>query len=83
MKFELSIHAQRALAKRRIQIKWVEMAIFDPQRVENHEKDTSLRQYWRKIEELDNRVLHIVVNFRKKPIIVVTAHLDRGMRGKL
>ena len=39
--------------------------------------DNFFKKMWVKLR------LHIVVNYRRSPVMIVTAHLDRGMRGKL
>ena len=83
MKFELSIHAKRSILRRAIPLEWVERALMAPQKTENHEKDPDLKRHWKEIPEISNRVLHIVVNYSKNPVRIVTAYLDRGMRGKL
>ena len=83
MKFELSIHAKRSMLRRSIPLEWIERAMKSPQKSEGHEKDPDLKRHWKEIPEIDNRVLHIVVNYRRSPVMIVTAHLDRGMRGKL
>ncbi len=83
MKFELSIHAKRAVSNRKIPLEWIKQTLLKPQKVERHKEDPMLKQYWKEIREFDNRVLHVVINDNVDPIKVVTAHFDRGTRGKL
>ena len=83
LKFELSIHAKNSIRDRNIAIEWIEKILKSPQKVKKHEYDSELKHYWGEIPELDNRVLHIVINNHKNPVRIVTVHLDRGMRGEL
>ncbi|MGY6278183.1 DUF4258 domain-containing protein [Methylomonas sp. MgM2] len=84
MNYELTVHAQESLNKRRnIQLKWLERVLEYPHRIEADAIDAELEHRPGKIDEFDGGVPRVVVNPHVDPIRVITVFFDRAMRGKL
>ena len=83
MEFELSKHATESLLERQIQLKWIEKAFSQPQRVESDRLDINLEHRLLRIEEFDGRVLRVIINKSLTPPRIVTAYFDRGLRNRL
>ena len=75
-------HALRRLAKRQLEQAWVERTVANPVRIEPDETDPTLEHRLAVVPELANRVLRVIVS-KDEPKCVITAHLDRKMKGKL
>lgn len=75
-------HALRRLAKRQLRQEWVERAVKSPARIEPDKEDPALEHRLAAVPELANRVLRVIVS-KDDPKRVVTAHLDRKMKGTL
>lgn len=71
------------LAKRCIEIEWVERAVESPSLVMPDPLDATLEQRFVKIPEYGDRVLKVVVNKMASPKRVVSAYFDRRMKGVL
>ena len=82
MKLHYTQHALQRLAKRQLQEAWIERAVANPLRVEPDEQDPSLEHRLAVVPELASRVLRVIVS-KDEPKRVITAHLDRKMKGKL
>ena len=80
--FEYTRHALGRIAKRQIQVEWIERAVQQPDVVEEDEFDTELEHRLGKVPELANRVLRVIVT-KTDPKRVITLHLDRRMKGKI
>ena len=79
---EYSDHLRLRLAKRiEIEERWIDNAISAPDPVVKVSK--SEWHFLRVIRERGNRVLKVVVNPSLNPKIIVTAHFDRRLKGKL
>lgn len=76
-----SRHAEHAIAERRIDLGWVSRTITAPDAVEEHDDGTV--HYLAEIAERQNRVLRVIVRAGSSPPAVVTAFLDRRMKGRL
>lgn len=83
MKFELTKHAQKALAEREIPIEWLEKTLTAPELVLPDAADTSVERRYRRIPEFGGRVLRVAVNTAVEPQRVVSVFFDRKMKGKL
>jgi hypothetical protein len=83
MDYELSEHARRVLAKRKIRIEWLEAALAQPEIVEDDDVDEDLKHHLARIKDYADRVLRVIVNDKATPRRIVTAYFDRGMRGKI
>jgi len=83
MEYTLTGHARSALAKRKIAMEWLEIAIADPMLVQPDLVDPDLEHRLAPIPEHGNRVLRVIVNNSARPIRVVTLFFDRKMRGRL
>jgi hypothetical protein len=79
---EYTQHAVGRIAKRQIQVAWIERAVQQPDVVEDDEFDAELEHRLGKVPELANRVLRVIVT-KTDPMRVVTLHLDRRMKGKI
>ncbi len=78
---EFSQHAEDVIHERRISMEWVSRAIESPAAVEEHADGTV--HYLARIEEREERVLRVVVRAGSSPPRVVTAFLDRRLKGRL
>jgi uncharacterized DUF497 family protein len=79
----LTQHAKDMLAKRCIDLAWVERAVDDPDLVLPDPLDPMLEQRFVKITEHGDRVLKVVVNKIASPKRVVSVYFDRRMKGVL
>jgi hypothetical protein len=75
-------HVLRRMAKRQLRQEWIERVIANPSRVELDEVDATLEHRLAAVPELANRVLRVIVS-KDEPRRVITAHLDRKLKGKL
>ncbi len=83
MKFELTKHAERALAEREIPIEWVERTLDAPELSLPDPDDPAVERRFRRIPEFGDRVLRVAVNASVVPKRVVSVFFDRKMKGKL
>jgi len=79
----LSKHAKERLKERKLKEEWIKRALNNPQKVGVDPHDPSVHIVWKEITEMDNRVLKVCYNPNKQPIVIVTLHFDRKMKGKL
>lgn len=75
-------HVLRRMAKRKLRAEWIERVVDHPSRIEPDEVDATLEHRLAVVPELANRVLRVIVS-KDEPPRVITAHLDRRMKGKL
>jgi len=73
----LSEHAREALAKRRIEIAWVERVLRAPEAIEPDAVDPELEHRIARIPEFGGRALRVIVKSSITPPLVVTAFFDR------
>ena len=64
--------------ERSILLEWVERAVNEPQKTEDHEDGT--RHYLCQIAEFEDRWLRVIVNIRVSPEKAVTTFFDRRLR---
>ena len=83
MKYELTIHAKKALAERDIAVDWLERALTAPELVLPDPDDAEVERRYRKIPEFGGRVLRVAVNTTVEPVRIVSVFFDRQMKGKL
>jgi hypothetical protein len=77
MDYVLTEHARDVLEKRQIQTAWLEQALTAPELTEADPVDPDLEHRLARIREFGDRVLRVIVNFKKAPPHVVTAFFDR------
>jgi len=82
MKLIYTEHVRRRMAKRKLREEWIERVISNPLHIELDEVDATLEHRLAAVPELANRVLRVIVS-KDEPKRVITAHLDRKMKGKL
>lgn len=82
LRYELTAHAAKVIAERRIEPAWIERVLARPERTESDGMDTSLVHALARIDERGQRVLRVVYNGAANPPRVVTAYFDRRQRGK-
>jgi hypothetical protein len=82
MKLIYTEHALLRMAKRKLHEDWIERAVGHPARIEPDVVDPTLEHRRAEVPELANRVLRVIVS-KDEPRRVITAHLDRKMKGKL
>jgi len=83
MDYRLTKHAETVLAERGIAREWLETVLARPQKIEPDEDNPELEHRLGRIAEHGNRVLRVVVDGNKSPVVVVTLFFDRTMRDKL
>lgn len=83
MEFALSKHATDTLRERGIRLEWVSNAMDNPERRLPHVDDPQLTHALRVIPEFGYRVLRVIYNHTRQPVLVVTAYFDRTMKGQL
>ncbi len=70
------------MAKRQLRREWVDRVVIAPERVEPDKEDPALERRLAAVPELANRVLRVIVA-KDEPNRVITAYLDRKLKGKL
>jgi hypothetical protein len=75
-------HALQRMAKRQLQREWIERVVAIPARVEPDEFDATLEHRLGVVPELAGRVLRVILS-KEEPRRVITARLDRKLKGKL
>lgn len=75
--FSLSSHAREMLIERNISEDWLWQTINDPDQVITG-KDAN-QHYIKSISDRDGRFLHVVINPKKEPFIIVTIFFDRRL----
>jgi len=75
-------HALERMAKRQLQRHWVEEVGQNPSRVEPDPVDAALEHRLAPVTEPEGRVLRVIVS-KGQPTQVITAHLDRKLKGQL
>lgn len=75
-------HALARLAKRQLEREWIERTVSSPARIEGDAEDPALEHRLAVVPELANRVLRVIVS-KAEPKRVITAHVDRSMKGTL
>ena len=76
MKYLLTDHAKKRIAKRQIQTKWIEDTLAYPVRIESDWDDPALAHALRPIAECGFRVLRVIYNETLDPAAIVTAYFD-------
>ena len=82
MNFHYTEHARQRMAKRQLEVEWVERTVNNPARIEADAVDAALEHRLGIVPELANRVLRVIVS-KAEPRRVITAYLDRTTKGKL
>jgi hypothetical protein len=75
---EYNNHFRRMTDERAILPEWVQRAIHEPQKIEDHEDGT--RHYLCQIAEFEDRWLRAIANIRVSPEKGVTTFFDRRLR---
>ena len=81
MNYRLSEHAQDAMEKRRISLKWLEKAYYSPEWIEKDPINDALEHRLARIPEFGKRVLRVVVDMISIPPCIVTVFFDRRRTG--
>jgi hypothetical protein len=74
-------HATERMRKRKLQPEWVERVVATPDGTEPDPSDAKLLHCFGTVPELENRVLRVIVSI-DEPRRIITAYLDRKMKGK-
>jgi hypothetical protein len=74
--FTLTEHARDALAKRQIEVAWLERAYYSPEAIEPDPVDPELEWRLARIAEQGGRVLRVVVNVTIAPNRIVTVFFE-------
>jgi hypothetical protein len=64
------------MQKRKIRLEWVENTLTDPLGTESDEVDPTLVHALRPIPERGFRILRVIDNETRSPVVVVTAYFD-------
>ena len=75
-------HARIRLRDRRIDLKWIEEAIFDPDWTEKDPKDPAVERRFRVIRQFGGRVLRAACVETNSDIRVISVMFDRNARRK-
>lgn len=75
--YVLTQHARDALAKRQIEIDWMEQALTAPEVIEPDPVDPDLEHRLARVPQFGDRVLRVIINSKRKPPLVVTVFFDR------
>jgi len=70
------------MEKRKLQKEWVDRVVNKPALIEADAIDASLEHRLGPVPELANRILRVIIS-RAEPQRVITAYLDRKMKGEL
>jgi len=81
MELRFTQHAEDVIAERKLEIAWIERTSRAPELIQEAEDGT--RHFMARIPEREGRVLRVVVNPAADPWLVVTALLDRRMKGRI
>jgi hypothetical protein len=81
--YKLSDHAFRQIAKREIRLEWIVEAIENPLAIVYEILDKDLRHGIIRIPGKQEIFLRVVYNFKTDPYIIVTAFIDRRLKGQL
>ena len=76
MKYVLTDHAQKRIAKRQIRAQWLDDTLAYPARIESDQEDSELLHALRPIAEHSFRVLRVIYNETVNPVAIVTAYFD-------
>lgn len=76
MNYLLSDHARKRMQKRKIRLEWVENTLMDPLGTESDKIDPTLVHALRPIPERGFRILRVIYNETRSPVVVVTAYFD-------
>ncbi len=82
-RYELTDHAKERIALREIPLEWLERVLFNPLRIDFDEVDPDLRHALGVIPEYGDRVLRVVYKISVVPVLIITIHFDRNLKGKL
>ncbi|MCX6150356.1 MAG: DUF4258 domain-containing protein [Ignavibacteriales bacterium] len=82
MQYKLSLHAQKVEEERKIPLEWIENALNYPDFIEADIKDVNIEHRFYKIVKYDNRILRVICKKNTEPKEIITAFLDRRMKGK-
>ena len=83
MEYDISNHAAKRMQERKIEKRWVDLALVEPDREERDPIDPDVRHAFKWIAEMGNRVLRVVYNDIASPKRIISVYFDRGMRGKI
>lgn len=83
MEYVLSNHAAKRMQERKIEPRWLELTLTAPDLDEPDPIDPDVHLAFKRIVEMDDRVLRVVYNRVASPIRIVPVYFDRGTKGKL
>jgi Domain of unknown function (DUF4258) len=76
-------HAEDMLVERRIERKWVEQTMAQPDAVEPDPRRPGITLAFRRIQERSGRILRVAYAETDDEIRVITTYFDRGRRRKM
>ncbi|MFA4922695.1 MAG: DUF4258 domain-containing protein [Ignavibacteriaceae bacterium] len=71
--FILSIHAQKVIYERKINLGWIENAINNPDKIEVDAECVELEHKLKIVKENGNKVLRVICKMSVKPVLIVMA----------
>jgi hypothetical protein len=78
----LTAHARIRLQNRRIDPKWIEETVFDPEWIEAEPNDATIERRFRAIPQFGGRVLRVACVETNSSIRVISVMFDRNARRK-
>ena len=82
-RYQLTLHARKAIRERRIKLEWIDRVLSSPQKVLKDKDDPQLEHALGTIQEYGNRILRVIYNKKTNPYIIVTVYFDRKLKGML
>jgi hypothetical protein len=76
----LTLHAQEWIARRGLDVRWVEATVLQPDYSLPNPADPALTRSWRSIPEFGGRMLRVVHRPDGGDVVVITAYFDRGAK---
>ncbi|WP_371747286.1 DUF4258 domain-containing protein [Acuticoccus sp. I52.16.1] len=83
MRYSFTKHARDELARRGIQLDWIESAVERPIYVEPDPEDATLERRYARIAAHGNRVLRVVCRPQADVVEIITVFFDRNARRRL
>jgi len=81
--YEISDHARETIRERSIELEWIMRVLNDPALTEPDRLDPDAMHALAVIPEYGDRVLRVTYNPTVSPWRIITAHIDRRMKGRL
>jgi hypothetical protein len=84
-KYKLSLHAQKSVRDREINLKWLEECLNNPDKIEPDQIDGTIVHYLKVITDANTKVLRLVLRWNedKSLALIITVFFDKRVKGKI